>query len=138
MDHATRYQNTGLHSRCARVNSHVPQGVPVCQPYAPAAPRARKNSGMTCTIQVIGAIVGSSPSRLPIRRPSVSGGEQQCAVPEHHNYQCGEPHDVDGAIASRRSVFGDPARIGHGLGERQTFRMAGCGPPRMSRTTQST
>jgi hypothetical protein len=70
--HAARYQNTGRHSRCARVNSQVPQGVPGRQPYAPAAPPARKNSGMICTTHVTGVIAGSSPSRLPIRTPPAS------------------------------------------------------------------
>ena len=79
--HAARYQNTGRHSRCARVKSQLPQDVPGLQPYAPAAPPARKNSGMTCTTHVIGVIAGSSPSRLPMRRPResmVASSSAQC------------------------------------------------------------
>jgi len=70
--HAARYQNTGRHRRCARVTSHVPHGVPRRQPYAPAAPPAKKNNGITCANQVSGWIVGSAPSRLPMCRPLVS------------------------------------------------------------------
>ena len=29
----------------------------------------------------------------------VDGGEQECAVPEHHDHEGGEPGDVDGAVA---------------------------------------
>ncbi len=81
---------------------------------------------MTWTIHVIGAIAGSSPSRLPIRRPpAVDGGEQQRAVPEHHDHQRGEPGDVDRAVAVGRSFGGDLACTGHRLGERACVQDAG-------------
>jgi len=111
------------------VNSHVPHDVPARQPYAPAAPPARKNSGITCTTHVVGASAGSSPSRLPMRNPLVSMvASKQRAVSKHHDHQCGESGHVNGAIPVRRSVGGDLACIGHGLGERHTFSMPGREP----------
>ena len=45
----------------------------------------------------------------------VDGGEQQRAMPEHHDDQRGEPGDVDGAVAVRRGFGGDLAAADMGL-----------------------
>lgn len=66
----------------------------------------------------------------------VDGGEQQGAMAEHHDDQCGEPGDIDGAIAAGRGVVGDLGRLGAMLGERHPSSMPGGGPSRMSRTTR--
>ena len=55
---------------------------------------------MTCTTHVIGAIAGTSPEQVAdAQTAGVDGGEQERAVPEHHDHQGGEPNDVHGAVA---------------------------------------
>ena len=46
-----------------------------------------------------------APGRTGV--PAVCPRGAACEEEQRHDL-CGEPHDVDGAIASRRSVFGDP------------------------------
>jgi hypothetical protein len=96
---------------------------------------ARKNQRHHLHAHVIGARRGQLANRLPMGRPLLSMVASSSAVPEHHDHQCGETGDIDGAIAVRRSDGSDLARIGHGLGERHTYRMPGRAPLRMSKTT---
>ena len=62
---------------------------------------------MTCTIQVTGASAGSLAQQVAdAQAAGVDGGEQQCAVPEHHHDQGAEAGDVDGAVARRERPSG--------------------------------
>ncbi len=65
----------------------------------------------------------------------VDRGEQQRAVPEHHDHQGGEPGDVDGAVAVGRGLGGDLASDTD-LVSVMTSRMPGIRDARMSSTTR--
>ena len=55
---------------------------------------------MTWTIHVIGAIAGSLAQQVADPQSGgVDGGQQQRAMPEHHDHKGGEPGDVDSAVA---------------------------------------
>jgi len=79
------YQNTGLHSRCALVNSQVPTACPVFQPYVPAAAacEGKEQGGHDLGDPREGGDRGQLADQVADVQPvGVDGGEQQCAVPE--------------------------------------------------------
>ena len=66
----------------------------------------------------------------------VDRGEQQRAVPEHDDHQCGETGDVDGAVAAGRGVVGEPCLHRAWAWLRMRSGCRSRGPRRMSRTTR--
>ena len=135
--HAARYQKTGRHSRCARVNSHVPHDVP-CAPAVRARgaageeeqrhdlhdPRDRGDRGQLAE-QV------ADPQTPPASMVASSSAQW----PNITTTSAAEPGDVDGAVAGRRGVGGEFIGAGHGLGERHGFRMPWEVVGRLSSTT---
>ncbi|KUH88852.1 hypothetical protein AU186_19815 [Mycobacterium sp. GA-1999] len=55
--------------------------------------------------------------------PGVDGRQQQRAMAEHDDDECGQAGDVDGAVAVRRRFGGEFVGCGHGCGERHAIRM---------------